>query len=89
MTMLIYLTLGLSGAIVLVLVIYLLAIIIALWRAKNSLARLAGGLQAIRNNTRPLDEHLGAVNGGLSKLLEGLLAVNQDLAAIIRVASGK
>lgn len=87
--LLLYLTLGLTGAIVLVLVVYLLGIIIALWRGKNSLERLAGGLQAIRDDTKPLGGHVQAINGGLSKLLEGLLAVNQDLAAIVRLAKGK
>lgn len=86
--LLLYLTVGLTGAVVLVLVAYLLGIIVALWHGKNSLARLAGGLQAIRDDTQPLGGHMQAINGGLSKLLEGLLAVNQDLAAIVKVASG-
>ena len=88
-TLLVYLTIGLTGAIVLVLVVYLLGIIVALWHAKNSLAQLAGGLQAIRDHTQPLGAHLGTINGGLSQLLTGLLAVNQDLAAIVKVAGGK
>ena len=87
--LLLYLTLGVTAAIVLVLVVYLIGIIIALWRAKNSLAKLAGGLVAIRDNTQPLGQHLQAINGGLSALLKGLLAVNSDLAAIVRVAQGK
>ena len=87
--LLLYLTLGVTAAVVLVLVIYLVGIIIALWGAKNSLAKLAGGLIAIRDNTQPLGEHVQAINGGLSMLLKGLLAVNGDLAAIVRVAQGK
>ena len=87
--LLLYLTLGVTAAVVLVLVIYLVGIIIALWGAKNSLAKLAGGLIAIRDNTQPLGEHVQAINGGLSALLKGLLAVNGDLAAIVRVAQGK
>lgn len=87
--LLLYLTLGVTAAVVLVLVIYLVGIIIALWGAKNSLAKLAGGLIAIRDNTQPLGEHVQAINGGLSTLLKGLLAVNGDLAAIVRVAQGK
>ena len=87
--LLLYLTLGVTAAVVLVLVIYLVGIIIALWGAKNSLAKLAGGLVAIRDNTQPLGEHVQAINGGLSTLLKGLLAVNGDLAAIVRVAQGK
>jgi hypothetical protein len=84
--LLLYLTLAVTAAVVLVLVVYLIGIIIALWGAKNSLAKLAGGLVAIRDNTQPLGEHVQAVNGGLSTLLSGLLAVNGDLVAIVKVA---
>jgi len=86
---LLYATLAVTAAVVLVLVIYLVGIVVALWDAKNSLSRLAGGLVAIRDHTAPLGQHVGAVNGGLSTLLEGLLAVNADLAAIVRVAQGR
>lgn len=86
---LLYLTLAVTTAVVLVLVAYLLGIIVALWGAKNSLAQLAGGLIAVRDNTQPLGEHMRAINGGLSALLAGLLAVNGDLAAIVKVAQGK
>ena len=87
--LLLYATLAVTAAVVLVLVIYLLGIIIALWGAKRSLARLAGGLVAIRDHTAPLGDKVGAVNGGLTALLTGLLAVNADLAAVVRVAQGK
>ncbi len=88
-TLLLYLTLGVTAAVVLVLVVYLIGIIIALWGAKNNLAKLAGGLVAVRDNTQPLGRHIEAINGGLSTLLKGLLAVNSDLAAIVKVAQGK
>ena len=84
--LLLYLTLAVTAAVVLVLVVYLIGIIIALWGAGNSLAKLAGGLVAIRDNTQPLGEPVQAVNGGLSTLLSGLLAVNGDLVAIVKVA---
>lgn len=87
--LLLYLTLGVTAAVVLVLVVYLVGIIVALWGAGNSLAQLAGGLVAVRDNVRPLGEHVVAINGGLSTLLAGLLAVNGDLAAIVKVAQGK
>ncbi len=83
------LTLIVTLAIVLVLVVYLVGIIVALWGARRSLVQLAGGLIAIRDHTAPLGEKIGAINGGLSSLLQGLLAVNADLAAIVRVAQGK
>jgi hypothetical protein len=81
-------TLAVVAAIVLVLVVYLLGIIVALAGAKRSLAKLAGGLVAIRDHTAPLGSKLGSINGGLTSLLQGLLAVNADLAAVVRVASG-
>ena len=76
-------------AVVLVLVAYLVGIIYCLWSGKNALAKLAGGLIAIRDQTDPLADHMGAINGGLSELLKGLLSVNGNLAAIVKVASGK
>ena len=88
-SLLLYLTLGVTAAVVLVLVAYLIGIIVALWGAKNSLAALAGGLIAVRDNTQPLGAHVATINGGLAALLKGLLAVNGDLAAIVRVAQGK
>ena len=88
-TLLLYLSLGVTAAVVLVLVVYLVGIIIALWGARNSLAQLAGGLIAVRDQTRPLAKHMGDINAGLVTLLQGLLAVNADLAAIVRVAQGK
>ncbi len=83
------LTLIVILAVVLVLVVYLIGIIIALAGAKKSLANLAGGLIAIRDHTQPLGDKLGKINGGLSTLLQGLLGVSGDLAAIVRVAQGK
>ena len=88
-SMLLPLTLIVIFAVVLVLVVYLVGIIIALWGAKRSLAKLAGGLVAIRDHTGPLGNKLGAINGGLTTLLQGLLGVNGDLAAIVRVAQGQ
>jgi len=88
-SLLLNLTLIVTFAVVLVLVVYLAGIIVALWGARRSLAQLAGGLVAIRDHTAPLGDKVGAINGGLTKLLQGLLGVNGDLAAIVRVAQGK
>ena len=88
-SLLLTLTLVVTFTVVLVLVIYLLGIIVALAGAKRSLAQLAGGLIAIRDHTQPLGNKVGAINGGLTALLNGLLGVNGDLAAIVRVAQGK
>ena len=87
--LLLNLTLAVIFAVVLVLVAYLVGIIVALWGAKRSLAQLAGGLVAIRDHTAPLGDKVGAINGGLTALLHGLLAVNGNLAAVVRVAQGK
>jgi len=76
-------------AVVLVVVGYLLAIIWALWGAGTNLEKLAGGLVAIRDNTRPLSKDIPTINGALSSLLTGLLDVNGNLAAIVKVAQGK
>ncbi|MBT3906966.1 MAG: hypothetical protein HOB79_01275 [Rhodospirillaceae bacterium] len=83
---LLMLTLAVIAAVVLVLVVYLLGVIIALWKTIRNLSNLAGGLIAIRDQTDPLPEHLSAVNGGLVELLNRLLAVNGNLAAIVSVA---
>ena len=76
-------------AVVLVVVGYLLAIIWALWSAGTNLEKLAGGLIAIRDNTSPLARDIPTINGALSTLLTGLLDVNGNLAAIVKVAQGK
>jgi len=87
--LLVVLSIIVALAIVLVLVVYLLAIIYALWGAGTNLKKLAGGLIAIRDNTAPLAEDIPTINGALSTLLTGLLKVNDNLAAIVRVAQGK
>ena len=87
--LLLYLSLAVTTAVVLVLVVYLLGIIYALWGAAANLEKLAGGLIAVRDNTEPLAEHMKAINGGLSALLRGLLDVNNNLADIVKVAQGK
>ncbi len=86
---LLYITLAVTAAVVLVLVVYLVGIIVALAGARRSLAKLAGGLVAIRDHTAPLGDKIGALNGGLSALLAGLLGVNGDLAAVVAVVQGK
>lgn len=84
--LLLVLTLAVTFTVIIVLVAYLLGIIIALWKTKNDLAGLAGGLIAIRDNTQPLPSNVETINGGLAALLSDLLKVNGNLAAIIGVA---
>jgi len=85
--LLLYLSLGVTAVVVVVLVVYLVGIIIALWQTKNDLSKLAAGLIAVRDNTQPLPEHIQNINGGLSALLGELVNVNGNLAAIVSVAA--
>ncbi len=84
-TILTYLTLAAALIVVVVLVVYLVGIIIALRRAGDHLAALAGGLQAIIDNTAPLESHLTTINGALSTLDEGLEAVDENLVGVAQV----
>ncbi len=84
-TVLMYISLAVVLIVVLVLVVYLLGIIIALRRANRNLYQLAGGLDAIVKDTQPLEDKLGTINGALSQLLAGLLAVDGDLAAVAKL----
>ena len=86
--LLLVLSLALAAVIVLVVVGYLIAIIVALLGAFRNLSALAGGLIAIKDNTSPLGVHVNSINGGLSTLLKGLLRVNGNLAAIVKLATG-
>ena len=78
-------TLVIVALVVLVLVIYLVLIIVALRRAGTNLEKLAGGLQKIVDDSKPLSGHLGTINGTLSSLLEGLISVDKHLVGIARV----
>lgn len=80
------LSLVVTTAVVLVLVVYLLGIIIALARARASLKRLAGHLVETRDNTAQLDEDMSEINRAMSELRDGLLGVNRNLEAIVSLA---
>jgi len=84
-TFLTYVTLAITGVVVVVLVIYLLGIIIALRRAGTHLEKLAGGLQKIANDTEPLQAHLTTINGALGQLEKGLRAVDANLVGVAKV----
>lgn len=71
--------------VVLALVAYLLGIIMALRGASRNLYQLAGGLDAIVKDTQPLPNKLGTINGALTQLLGGLLAVEGDLGVVARL----
>ncbi len=78
-------TLIIVGLVVVVLVIYLILIIIALRRAGTHLENLAGGLQKIADDTAPLPDKLGTINGALTQLHGGLVSVDNHLIQIAKV----
>ncbi len=84
-TVLTYITLAVVLIVVLVLVVYLLGIIVALRRANRNLYQLANGLDAIVKDTQPLPDKLSTINGALSQLLTGLVAVDGDLATVAKI----
>lgn len=78
-------TLVIVGLLVFILVVYLVAILIALRKAGNHLLKLAGGLQKISDDTSPLSVHLSAINDALHQLHGGLTSVNKYMTAIARI----
>lgn len=84
-TTLAYITLAVVLIVVVALVGYLLLIIKALRGANQNLSQLAEGLGQIAQNTQPLPPKMTTINGALKQLLDGLLAVNGNLAAVARL----
>jgi uncharacterized protein YoxC len=84
-TVLTYITLVVVLIVVLALVVYLLSIIMALRRASRNLYQLADGLETIVQDTQPLPGKLGTINNALGQLLSGLLAVDEHLAAVVKL----
>ena len=82
-------TLALATAVVLALAVYLTAIAYYLYRAggsrRSNLARLAGGLVAVRGNAAPLERQLGAVAQVLVALRNELRAVEASLTEAAQV----
>ena len=83
--LLVSLTYVVAGLVVLVLVVYLVGIIVALWRAGTHLAGLAGGLEKVAADTEPLVGRVSTINGALGSLRDRLAAVDQHLLGIARV----
>ncbi len=84
-TLLTRLTLGLVSVIVVLLAGHLILIAAALIRANRNLAKLVGGLEAIRDNTAPLGADLTTINGAAVALRDGLVAVDEHLREIARL----
>ena len=78
------LTLLLVTAIVAVLATYLVLIAVALIRANRNLAQLGDGLEAIRDNTKPLAQDLSTINNAAVILQNRLMTVDEHLRGIIK-----
>ena len=83
------LSLVVAVVIVAVVAYHLIGIYIALKRGADHLQALAAGLAQIRDDTAPLNGKVDTINSGLSELLDPLLGANQNLAAIVSVATSR
>ncbi len=77
--MLLTLTLITVALVMLALAGYLIAIAWALTKAKQSVAAIADGLEAVAGHTAPLPEKLTTINGALGTLLDGLRKADHHL----------
>ncbi len=67
--MLLILTLVTVALVVVALAGYLIAIAVALRSARNSVAAIADGLEAVQGHTQPLPEKLTTINGALRSMV--------------------
>lgn len=79
----------LAGAVVGLLAAYLIEIARALQRADRNLEALVGGLEAIRDQTTPLQEDLGTINEAAGILESGLAVAGDHLQAILRLLNAE
>jgi hypothetical protein len=86
--MLLPLTLVVIGLVVAALAGYLVAVAVALVRARRNVAQLAGGLEAIAGHVAPLQDRLGPINAALAELLATLDVVDRHLLGVARVLRG-
>ena len=82
--MLLPVTLGVVALVVVGLVVYLVAVIVALLSTRRSVAGIADALEAVARHTSPLEEKLVTINGALSALLQGLEAADHQLGRAAR-----
>jgi hypothetical protein len=76
----------LAVVIVLVVAYHLIGVYVALKRGADHLEKLAAGLVRVRDDTRPLNDRVDAINGGLKALVGPLAGADANLAAIVGVA---
>lgn len=81
------LTLLITTIVVGVVAAYLIQIAVALVHANQNLAKLAGGLEAIRDSTAPLADDITTINGAAIALRDGLMAVDGDLVKVIEAVA--
>ncbi len=70
---------------VIALVLYLVGVLIALWRAGTHLAGVEAHLSQVARDTEPLEGKVGTINTALGQLHQGLGAVDRELAGIVRL----
>ena len=87
-TLLTWLTLVVVTTVVAVLAIHLILIAASLLRANRNLAKLVAGLEAIRDNTTPLDQDLSTINSAAGTLKNRLVTVDEHLRGIIQLVRG-
>ena len=78
----------LVAVIVAVIAVYLILIAAALRRANDNLTKLVGGLEAIRDNTAPLEQDLTTINGAAVSLRDKLMEVDRNLQKVIQLVRG-
>jgi len=83
-TILTSISLVLAGAIVLVVAYHLIGIYLNLKKTADNLELLAGGLVQVNQNTAPLGEGIGQLNGGLSVLLDEFKAALSNLSQLTK-----
>ena len=79
-----WVTIVLAVVVVVVLAVTLILTLVALMRARKAAEQLAGGLEAVVENTASVPEQLPTINGALVQLLEGLQSVDGHLGGVAR-----
>lgn len=77
--LLFWLTLAVTGAVVLVLAGYLIAIAVALVGAKRNVARIADALEEVAERTDPLEGGVEAIAGALKTMEVGFASVDASM----------
>lgn len=86
--MLLALTLIIVALVVVALAGYLIAVAVALIRARRNVSQLASGLEAIAGHVGPLKDRVVPINTALSDLLAALATVDRHLLGVARILRG-